>query len=171
MKKILALTLGLLIGVSAVFASEYTKFSRKFMKHIRDCDAYEETISSKFEDTDFKTHRKIHGWKNGLCRYSETITSVRGAYRLECGFNEAQLDDLYEAMKNRSKKAEKLSLDLFYEKTNPKTGEVEYLKNGTTEIKGNKTYIVWAKYQNNPYICKPSKITIKAGDIGKEIIE
>jgi hypothetical protein len=171
MKKILALTLGLLIGVSTVFASEYTKFSRKFMKHIRDCDSYEETVLSKFEDADFKTTRKIQGWKDGLCRYSETITSVRGGYKLECGFNEAQLDNLYEAMKDRSKKAENLALVLFAERINPKTGETEYIENGTTEIKGNKAYIVWAKYQNNPYICKPSAITIKARDIGKDIKE
>ena len=171
MKKIFALTLALLIGTCAVFAAEYTKFSRKFMKHIRDCNAYEETVLSKFEDTDFKTIRKIHGWKNGLCKYSEIITSAKGAYKLDCGFSEAQLDDLYESMKDRSKKTEKLSLDLFYERTNPKTGEIEYVQNGSTEIKGNRAYIIWAKYQNNPYICKPSEITIKASDIGKKIEE
>ena len=167
MKKILTLTLAFLIGASTVFAAEYTKFSRKFIRHIKDCDAYEETITSQYEDATFKTTRKIHGWKNGFCRYTETITSVNGAYKLDCGFTEMQLDDLYEAMKNRSKKAEKYTLDIFVEKTDPKTGATEYVKDGTTEIKGNKAYIVWAKYQNNPFLCKPSEIKIKARDIGK----
>ena len=167
MKKVFALSLAVLITGSFVFASEYTKFSRKFIRHIKDCDAYEETVTSEFEDVTFKTTRKIIGWKNGFCRYFETITSAQGAYKLDCGFTDVQLDDLYEAMKDRSKKADRYILDVYTEKVNPKTGEVEYIKNGTTEIKGNRAYIVWAKYQNNPYICKPSEITIKASDIGK----
>ena len=168
MKKVLAITLALLIAGTTVLASEYTKFSRKFIRHIRDCDAYEETINSQYEDMEFKTIRKIHGWKNGFCKYSETITSAQGAYKLECGFTDVQLDDLYEAMKDRSKKADKYTLDIYAEKTNPKTGEVEYVKNGSTEIKGNRAYVVWAKYQNNPFICKPSEITVKASDVGKD---
>lgn len=159
MKKIIALFLATLIGASAVFAAEYTKFSRKFIRHIKDCDAFEETVTSEFEDETFKTTRKIHGWKNGFCRYSETIISARGAYKLDCGFTEVQLDDLYEAMKDRSKKADKYTLDIYTEITNPKTGQTEYIKDGTTEIKGNKAYIIWAKYQNNPFFCKPSDIS------------
>lgn len=167
MKKIFSTILTLLIFASTVFAADYTKFSRKFIKHIKDCDSYEETITSQYEDTSFKTVRKIQGWKNGLCKYSETITSAQGAYKLDCGFNEVQLDDLYEAMKDRSKKAEKYTLDLYAERTNPKTGAIEYVKNGSTEIKGNKAYIIWAKYQNNPYLCRPTQIIMKAKDIGK----
>ena len=78
---------------------------------------------------------------------------------MDCGFTEIQLDDLYEAMRDRSKKAEKYTLDIYTEITNPKTGEIEYIKDGTTELKGNKAYIVWAKYQNNPFFCKPTDIT------------
>lgn len=167
MKKIFALSLALLITGSFVFASEYTKFSRKFIRHIKDCDAYEETVNSQYEDMEFKTTRKITGWRNGFCRYSETITSAQGAYKLDCGFTDVQLDDLYEAMKDRSKKATKYTLDIYAEKNNPKTGETEYVKDGATEIKGNRAYVVWAKYQNNPFVCKPSEITIKAKDVGK----
>lgn len=167
MKKILALTLAFLICAGVAFASEYTKFSRKFIRHIKDCDSYEETITSQYEDGTFKTTRKIHGWKNGFCKYTETISAASGAYKLDCGFTEVQLDDLYESMKDRSKKAEKYTMDIYIEKTNPKTGATEYSKNGVTEIKGNKAYIAWAKYQNNPFICKPSQITVKANEIGK----
>ena len=167
MKKIFVITLAGLILGSTVMASEYTKFSRKFIRHIKDCDAYEETVTSKYEDMTFNTTRKITGWKNGFCKYSETITSEVGAYKLDCRFTDIQLDDLYEAMRNRSKKAEKYSLDVYVEKKNPKTGDLEYVKDGVTEIKGNRAYVIWAKYQNNPFICKPSEITIKASDIGK----
>ena len=165
MKRLFVAVLSFLFfTVSTVLASEYTKFSRKFIKHIRDCDVYEESFVSEYEDMTFKTTRKIHGWKNGLCRYTETITSSRGAYKLDCGFNEAQLDDLYESMKDKSKKPEKYTLDLYVEKIDPKTGEIMYVKNGVTEIKGNKAYIIWAKYQNNPYMCKPVQIVTKSKD-------
>ena len=167
MKKFFVLFLIVITCSCTVLASEYSKFSRKFIKHIRDCDAYEEAVTSEYEDITFKTTRKIHGWKNGLCKYTETITSPTGACKLDCGFTEIQIDDLYEAMKDRSKKAEKYALDLYAEKTDPKTGAVEYVKNGVTEIKGNRSYIIWAKYQNNPYICKPSDMAIKASEIGK----
>lgn len=167
MKKIFIISLVTLLLGGYALASEYTKFSRKFIRHIKDCDAYEETIASEYEDSSFKTTRKIHGWKNGYCRYTETITAPQGAYKLDCGFTEVQLDDLYEAMKDRSKKADKYTLDLYSERKNPKTGDTEYMKSGSTEIKGNRAYIVWAKYQNNPFVCRPSEITIKASEIGK----
>ena len=168
MKKIFVFTMACLIVGSCAFSAEYTKFSRKFMKHIRDCDAFEETVTSEYEDMTFKTTRKIHGWKNGFCKYTETIISPQGAYKLDCGFTDVQLDDLYEAMKDRSKKAEKYTLDIYVEKINPKTKEIEYVKNGSTEIKGNRAYVIWAKYQNNPFVCKPSELTMKAKDIGKD---
>ena len=167
MKKIFIISLVTLLLGGYALASEYTKFSRKFIRHIKDCDAYEETIASEYEDSSFKTTRKIHGWKNGYCRYTETITAPQGAYKLDCGFTEVQLDDLYEAMKDRSKKADKYTLDLYSERKNPKTGDTEYIKSGSTEIKGNRAYIIWAKYQNNPFVCRPTEITIKASEIGK----
>jgi hypothetical protein len=148
----------IIAGMSCVFASEYTKFSRRFINHFKDCDAYEETITSNFEDTTFTTHRKISGWKNGLCRYTEVITSNEGSYKLNCRFAEIQLDDLYLAMKDRSNKPEKYNLDIFQQKVDPKTGETIYVTNGSTVIKGNKAYIVWAKYQNNPYFCRYEKL-------------
>ena len=168
MKKSLVYLLALFIVGNAVYSADSTKFSRKFKKNIRDCDPYTETVTSEYEDLTFKTTRKIHGWKNGFCRYTETITSPQGAYKLDCGFTEVQLDDLYEAMKDRDKKPEKYALDIYVEHLNPKTKEIEYIRNGTTEIKGNKAYIIWAKYQNNPFICKPSEVTVKASDIGKD---
>ena len=129
MKKIFIISLVTLLLGGYALASEYTKFSRKFIRHIKDCDAYEETIASEYEDSSFKTTRKIHGWKNGYCRYTETITAPQGAYKLDCGFTEVQLDDLYEAMKDRSKKADKYTLDLYSERKNPKTGDTEYMDN------------------------------------------
>jgi len=159
MKKIIILSLiSAMAGFSCVYASEYTKFSRGFIKHIKDCDAYEETVTSRFEDNDFTTKRKIHGWKNGFCQYSEVITSKDGSYRLNCMFGDVQVDDLYEAMKSRSNKAEKYNLEIFEPQVNPKTGETTYKSAGSTLIKGNKAYIVWAKYQNNPYFCRAEKI-------------
>ncbi len=150
--------LSALFGVSCAFASEYTKFSRKFIKNFKDCDTYEETITSTYEDTSFITTRKIHGWKNGLCRYTELIKSKNNSYKLDCRFTEIQVDDLYEAMKYRSNKTEKFNLPVFIPKVDPKTGETHYIQGDTTLIKGNKAFIVWAKYQNNPYVCRSQKL-------------
>ena len=157
-KNIFILTLAILAGISCVFASEYSKFSRKFIKNIRDCDTYEETNTSQFEDRNFTSSRKIHGWKNGICHYTETLSSQDGTYKIECRFTEIQLDELYEAMKDRSSKPEKYSLDVYEPKVDAKTGETKYITKGTTIIKGNRAYIAWAKYENNPYFCRVHKI-------------
>ena len=37
-------------------------------------------------------------------------------------------------------------------------GSNKYKVVGSTVIKGNKAFITWAKYQNNPYFCRPEKI-------------
>lgn len=144
--------------LTTAVASEYSKFSRKFIKNFKDCDAYEETVTSTYEDTTFTTNRKIIGWRNGFCHYQETIASKDGKYKLDCGFTDAQVDDLYEAMRDRSKTPEKYTLQLFEPKTDSKTGEVTYVRAGTTIIKGNRAYIQWARLQNNPYFCKPAKL-------------
>ena len=72
MKKSTAVTLGLLIalvaGMSCVFAAEFTKFSSKFIKNFKDCDAYEESIVSEYEGKQFTTNRKIIGWRNSFCK-------------------------------------------------------------------------------------------------------
>jgi hypothetical protein len=157
-KTLISLLVLMLTGISCVFASEVTKFSRGFIKHFKDCDVYEETVTSTFEDEEFKSQRKILGWKNGVCRYTETITSKSGGYRLNCNFPEIQVDELYDAMRNRSKTPERFNLEIFTPEVDPKTGETVYVTKGTTLIKGNKAYIAWAKYQNNPYFCKAEKI-------------
>lgn len=148
----------MIMGMTCVYASEYTKFSRKFIKHFKDCDVYEETVNSHFEDTDFTTKRKIHGWKNGICKYSEVVTSKDGTYNIDCRFGEVQIDDLYDAMKSRSKEAERFNLEIYEPTKDPKTGETIYKVKGTTVIKGNKAYIEWAKFQNNPYFCRATKV-------------
>ena len=162
MKKQFAITLAMLIAISAglscVFAAEYTKFSSKFVKNFEDCDAYTETETSQFEGKTFTTERSIVGWRNGFCKYQEVIKSADSSYKLDCTFTSIQLDDLYNAMKNRSKETVREELELFAEQTDPKTGKVKYVTRGTTTIKGNRAYVTWAKYQNNPYFCKPQKL-------------
>ncbi len=161
MKKSTAVTLGLLIalvvGTSCVLAAEFTKFSSKFIKNFKDCDAYEESIVSEFEGKQFTTNRKIIGWRNGFCKYQETIQSPEDEYQLNCSFSNLQVDELYESMKSRSKDIEKYDLDIFMPQTDKK-GQTKYTVVGNQTIKGNKAYITWAKYQNNPYFCKPQKI-------------
>jgi hypothetical protein len=137
--------------------AETTSFSSKFIKQFKDCDKYEETITSTFEDKNFTTNRRIIGWRNGFCKYEETITSSTDQYVLRCSLNAIQVDELYNAMKSRSKEQEKYELDTFAEKTDPKTGKTKYEVIGTQTIKGDKAYIAWARIQNNPYFCKPTK--------------
>ena len=161
MKKSTAVTLGLLIalvaGMSCVFAAEFTKFSSKFIKNFKDCDAYEESIVSEYEGKQFTTNRKIIGWRNSFCKYQETIKSPDDEYQLNCSFSNIQVDELYESMKDRAKEPQKYDLDIFSEQTDKK-GQTKYVVVGSQTIKGNKAYITWAKYQNNPYFCKPQKI-------------
>ena len=147
----------IVLGTCA-FAAEYTKFSSKFVKHFKDCDRYEETVVSEFEGKEFTTNRQIQGWKNGFCKYQEVIKSPSSEYQLNCAFTDVQVEELYMAMKNRSKEVEKYDLETFAEQKDLKTGKTQYVSRGTTTIKGNKAYIAWAKYQNNPYFCIPKKI-------------
>ena len=161
MKKSTAVMLGLLMvlvaGMSCVFAAEYTKFSSKFIKHFKDCDYYEESMISDFEGKQFTTNRKIIGWRNGFCKYEETIKSPEDEYQLNCSFSNIQVDELYNSMKNKSKDPETYELEMFAEQKDKK-GQTKYVPVGSQTIKGNKAYIAWAKYQNNPYFCKPKKI-------------
>ena len=161
MKKSTAVTLGLLIalvaGMSCVFAAEFTKFSSKFIKNFKDCDAYEESIVSEYEGKQFTTNRKIIGWRNGFCKYEETIKSPEDEYQLNCSFSNIQVDELYNSMRNKSKDPETYELEMFAEQKDKK-GQTKYVVVGSQTIKGNKAYITWAKYQNNPYFCKPQKI-------------
>lgn len=150
-------TIVLSTTISAVFAANYTKFSSKFIKNFRDCDKYEETVTSEFEDKTFTTTRKIIGWRNGFCKYEETITSPSDQYKLVCSFSSGQVDDLYEAMKSKSKAVEKYDLERFAAQKDAK-GQLKYVSIGSETIKGNKAYITWAKFQNNPYFCTPIKI-------------
>ncbi len=160
MKKISILMLiSILVFGSCVFAAEYTKFSSKFIKHFKDCDKYEETITSEFEGQSFVTNRQIQGWRNGFCKYQETIKSPSSEYKLDCTFTNLQVDDLYAAMKDRSREVERYELENFAQQTDQKTGKTKYVSVGTTTIKGNKAYITWAKYQNNPYFCVPQKVS------------
>ena len=163
MKKITTFALIAILAVGftclCAYASDnYSKFSSKFKRNFKDCDKYEETITSEYQGAEFTTNRKIKGWRNSFCQYEETIASAAGTYKLTCGFSSVQVDELYEAMKSRSKEITRYELDTFIEQKDPKTGKPKYLKAGTTTIKGDKAYIAWAKYQNNPYFCRPQKI-------------
>ncbi len=163
MKKTTAAVVTLAIVLSSIFsvalATTYTKFSKDFMKNFKDCDKYEETINSEYEGKSFTTSRKIIGWRNGFCKYEEVVKSADGAYKLNCSLSSIQVEELYLAMKNRSKEPEKFDLELFTEQKDLKTGKVKYVNTGVRTIKGNKAYITWAKYQNNPYFCTPQKLS------------
>ncbi len=163
MKKFTTLALTATIAISftclcAFAADNYSKYSSRFKKNFKDCDKYEETINSEYQGETFTTHRKIKGWRNSFCQYEETITSVNGSYKLNCVFSNVQVDELYDSMKSKSKELKRFELDTFAEQTDPKTGKVKYVKSGTTTIKGDKAYVAWAKYMNNPYFCRPQKL-------------
>lgn len=162
MKKRFAIMLAMIIAVSTciscVFAAEYAKFSKGFVKNFEDCDPYEETETTIFEGESFTTTRKIIGWRNGACQYQEKMISNKDKYVLNCSFPSIQVDELYEAMKSKDKDPHRFELELFSEQTDPKTGKIKYIVAGTQTIKGNKPYIIWTKYQNNPYFCKPQKL-------------
>ena len=161
MKKpiILSIIATLAIGsvLTVAIGEQYTKFSSKFVKNFKDCDSYEETVSSEFENQKFTTHRKIYGWRNGSCLYEEVITSPKDQYKLLCTLNSMQVEDLYSAMKKRSRAVDKYELEVFVPQET-KSGATKYKVVGTQTIKGNPAYIAWAKIQNNPYFCTPQKI-------------
>lgn len=157
-KNIIIGTLILSIATCAcVYAAEYVKYSSKFVKKFKDCERYQETIQSSFEGQNFTTTRKIDGWLNGFCRYQEVMSTSNEKYQIDCNFAEIQVDELYSAMKNRSRKPEKVEIDLFSKVTDEKTGKVKFVKSNSTTINGNKAYTTWTKYQNNPYFCMATK--------------
>jgi len=161
MKKLtlVIITLGLILtSIGAVFAAQYTKYSSKFIKAFKDCDKYEENIVSDYGGETFTTNRKILGWQNGMCRYQETISSKTSKYGLNCIFGELQVEELTKAMKDRSKVVEKQEIDLFAEQKDPKTGKIKFVPANSQIIIGNKPFLVWTKYQNNPYFCIPHKL-------------
>lgn len=139
-------------------ASQKSKFSRKFIKNMKKCSSYEETTSSMYENTKFSSNKKIIGWQNGFCRYQETISSADSAYFLDCGFSQEQVKDLYEAMRDKSSEVETVIIPLYEAKKNAKTGEISYSKAGSTPVKGDRAYRLWAELQNNPYLCRPTKL-------------
>ncbi|MCM1339657.1 MAG: hypothetical protein NC191_08305 [Muribaculaceae bacterium] len=147
------------IGTLCAYAAEYTKFSSSFVKKFKDCERYQETITSEFEGKKFTTERRILGWQNGMCLYHEVISSPNDKYKLHCALTELQVDELYRAMKSKSKASESFELDLYAEQTDLKTGKKTFVKDTSTKIFGNKAYIAWAKIQNNPYFCLPEKLT------------
>jgi hypothetical protein len=157
-KSLVALAIIISVSGLCVYAAQYTKFSTKFKKNFKECDRYEETLTSEFEGKTFTTTRKILGWKNGACRYQEIIETQGEKYQLNCNFSGSQVDELYDAMNSKSKETEKYELEVFGEQTDPKTGKTTYAPVSSTTISGNKAYIKWAKYQNNPYFCMPHKL-------------
>lgn len=163
MKKFATVALISTAVISSVFLSAFavdniSKFSSKFRKNFKDCDKYEETVTSFSEGEEYSFNRKIKGWRNGYCQYEETVTSAKGTYKISCNLSHLQMDDLSAAMKDRSKNLEKYELDLYFEQPDAKTGKVKYVKGGRTTIKGNKAFIAWARIQNNPYFCKPEQL-------------
>ena len=145
-------------GGMCAYAANITKFSSKFIKKFKDCESYQETITSNYEGNTFTTDRKIIGWSGGFCKYEEVVKSPTEIYKLNCRFSSIQVDDLYDSMKDKSNNLEDFGLETFVEHFDEKTGKTSYISNGITTIKGNKAYITWAKYQNNPYFCKPEKL-------------
>ena len=156
MKKTMIATF-LILSITCATAAEFTKFSKSFIKNFEDCDAYSETSTSEFEGTTFTSQRSIIGWRNGVCRYQEVIKSSTESYQISCNFTSAQLDELYEAMKDKKKEPRKYELETFVEQTD-KNGKTKYISAGTRTIKGNLAYITWAKYENNPYFCTYKKL-------------
>ena len=150
-----------------VIASENPKFSRKFVKSFKDCDSYSESSESIFEGVNFKSTRKILGWKNGFCKYEETMYSPLGDYVVRCSFPPIQVEELYNAMKDRSKEQIRQNLEIFGQKKDPKTGELSYVVVETREIKGSKAYVAWARYENSPYFCIPEKLDTPDVKTGK----
>lgn len=159
MKKtiIYVLSMFLILGFSIVKASEYAVFSHGFIKNFKDCDKFEETTNSTYNGDSFTEKSEILGWENGFCHYRTTIVSKDTGYRLECMFSDIQVEELYNAMRDKSRTVSEYKMDLF-KPVDSNDGEITYKKAADTIIKGNKGYIAWTKYQNNPYFCRPYKL-------------
>ena len=145
-------------GLTYVFAAESTKFTSAFIKNFRNCHNFEETTQYTSEGQTFKTIRKINGWVDGACQYSETIYSQNEAYNLDCYFPEIQVEEIYDSMKNKSKEQEEFLLNVYGKKKDPRTGKESFAVINQINITGTKAEITWAKYENDPYVCTPQKI-------------
>lgn len=155
--KVFIIMMIFIAGIACVFAATETKFSAKFAKNFKNCDSYQESFDSEYEGNTFNTKRNIVGWSNGYCKYEEVVKHANEAYKLSCKFTDIQVDDLYSSMKDKSKEPITYNLENFVEQQDA-NGVKRYRVAGTTAIKGNKAFITWAKYQNNPYFCKVEKL-------------
>lgn len=154
----MAIIFSCVVGSTVAFAATHSSYSSAFKKNFKDCDMYTETFSTDHRGEPFNITRKIIGWRNGFCRYEELYERKEDSYKLNCSLSDVQVEELTEAMKNRSKELEKQEIEMFAEVKDPKTGIIKYETVGFTQVKGTKASNAWAKYLNNPYFCRPEKI-------------
>ncbi len=157
MKRYVALMLILFVGAASVLAAQKSMYSRQFMNNFKDCTPYSETVNSSYDGKSYIENREIVGWNNGMCFYRISLSTNNDKYEYDCVFSNLQMEELYNAMKSRSKENERYSIDLFTPYENQKNGEIYYKKTGYSTISGSKAYVTWVKYQSNPYFCRPRK--------------
>ena len=158
MKKIIFAVIGCaFISACAVAAIQDIKFSRDFIKNFKNCDKYSETATVEIEGKTYTEERNIAGISNGLCNYKVTVSDAENKYLYDCWFSDYQVEELYNAMRTRSKKGQQENIDIFTLVTDKK-GRTNYRVAGKTTVSGTKSYVTWAKYRSNPYFCYPKKL-------------
>jgi len=157
MKKIIFALIGLCFVSCAYAAVQDIKYSPDFIKNFKNCNKYTETETVQIEGKTYTEERNIAGNMNGMCNYKITVSDADNKYLYDCWFSEYEVEELYNAMRKRSKKEELVNLEVFVPYQDKK-GRSGYKISGTTVVKGTKSYVTWAKYRNNPYFCFPKKL-------------
>lgn len=129
MKKVfIILVLLLTTGISALAEGIYPKL---FVFRLHRCMPYVGSTS----ENNVTTSRKIAGWNNHTCRYSETVTVGETSQTVNCNFSREQLTELVNTMR-----ADEPNIKV-------KPNGFSYKSKASDEL--------WSKYKSNISVCKP----------------
>ncbi len=99
MKKAFIITGIIMVSTLSAFAAD-VMYSNIFINKFIHCLPAAGTATKTDEDGNIiNIQRGLHGWKNGVCRYSETVTSNDTTKTYNCNLSREQVNELASAMK------------------------------------------------------------------------
>lgn len=137
MKKFLAIFILFVTASSVVWAEDTEKkiiesiYPKLFTFRLQRCIPYSGSVSTD----DAKVSRKIEGWKDSVCRYTETVVTEEASLTVNCNLSRSDLDTLVKTMKSDEPK-------------------IKVKKNGFS-YKSASSDALWDSYRNNVSVCKP----------------
>lgn len=119
-------------GITVVIADE-----DDFIDNLKNCTNYYENQSIILQDLKLTTVREIHGWKEGKCAYTETVSLADKDYTVNCKFSQNNINELVKIMEDFNGSQENNKIDL----------------NDYEQVQNSSVSTAWTKYLQNPDIC------------------